>query len=132
MVRRAGITLRLRVDFGAAASVGPGKIALLENIHRQESLSQAARELGMSYRRAWQLLTDLNRSFSKPVASVSTGGFGGGGATLTPFGRKLVKLYRALERQAMASARRKFSGVATAAKPGVRPKRMRLSRRPKA
>ena len=132
MARRADLTLRLRVDFGATASVGPGKIALLEHIERQESLSQAARELGMSYRRAWQLMTDLNRSFSKPVATASTGGFGGGGAALTPFGRDLVKKYRAFERQATAAARRKFSGVATVADRTVRTKRTRLSRRPKA
>ncbi|MGH8262500.1 MAG: winged helix-turn-helix domain-containing protein [Steroidobacteraceae bacterium] len=131
MARRTDINLRLRVDFGAAASVGPGKIALLEHIERQASLSQAARELGMSYRRAWQLMTDLNRSFSQAVATASTGGFGGGGASLTPFGRKLVKTYRALERQATASARRKFSRVATVTDPAARPKRMRLSRRPK-
>lgn len=132
MVRRTDIHLRLRVDFGARASVGPGKIALLEHIERKASLSQAARELGMSYRRAWQLMTDLNRSFSKPVATASTGGFGGGGATLTPFGRVLVKTYRALERQATAMARRGFSRVAATVNPGARPKKRRLSRRPKA
>ncbi|MDE2136948.1 MAG: LysR family transcriptional regulator, partial [Gammaproteobacteria bacterium] len=55
--------VRFRVDFGRDGSVGPGKIALLEHIGSRGSLSQAARELGMSYRRAWLLLASLNRAF---------------------------------------------------------------------
>lgn len=131
MVRRTDITLRLRVDFGATASVGPGKIALLEHIERTQSLSRAARELGMSYRRAWQLMSDLNRSFSKAVATASTGGAGGGGATLTAFGRNLIKAYRGLERQATATARRKLAGIVGRVERAARPRRKRLSRRPK-
>jgi molybdate transport repressor ModE-like protein len=65
--------------------VGPGKIELLEQIERAGSLSKAARDNGMSYRRAWQLLESLNSSFATPVAVARMGGYGGGGATtLTP------------------------------------------------
>jgi molybdate transport system regulatory protein len=91
------LTVRFRVDFGSECSVGVGKIELLEGIARTGSLSQAAREMRMSYRRAWLLLEDLNLSFDQPVANTSVGGRGGGGAMLTPFGVRLVAGYRKLD-----------------------------------
>ncbi|HEY0799584.1 MAG TPA: LysR family transcriptional regulator, partial [Steroidobacteraceae bacterium] len=91
------LTLRFRVDFGTDCSVGLGKIELLEGIAQTGSLSKAAREMQMSYRRAWLLLEDLNRSFDQPVARASVGGRGGGGAILTTFGQRLVDGYRKLE-----------------------------------
>ena len=111
MPRPSPISIRLRIDFSPSASIGPGKIALLEHIERHQSLSQAARELGMSYRRAWQLLDDLNHSFAEPVATASTGGIGGGGAELTDFGRELVLAYRGIEAAANEKARRRLSSL---------------------
>lgn len=101
------LAIRLRVDLGPGRSVGPGKIALLEQIEHCGSLSQAARQLKMSYRRAWLLLDDLNHAFSEAVTTASIGGAGGGGARLTPFGRRVVAGYREVERAAgeMAAAR---------------------------
>ena len=91
------LTVRFRVDFGNGCSVGVGKIELLEGIARTGSLSQAAREMRMSYRRAWLLLEDMNLSFDHPVANASVGGRGGGGVVLTSFGSGLVAGYRRLE-----------------------------------
>jgi molybdate transport system regulatory protein len=91
------VQVRFRVDFGDRCSIGVGKIELLEGIARTGSLSQAAREMHMSYRRAWLLLADLNQSFDDPVATTSTGGAGGGGAFVTPFGARLIASYRKLE-----------------------------------
>jgi len=91
------LTVRFRVDFGNRSSVGIGKIELLEGIERTGSLSQAAREMHMSYRRAWLLLDDLNTSFDHRVARASVGGRGGGGVVLTEFGSGLVAGYRRLE-----------------------------------
>lgn len=91
------LTVRFRVDFGNRCSVGVGKIELLEGIARTGSLSQAAREMRMSYRRAWLLLEDMNLSFDHPVAHASVGGRGGGGVVLTSFGSGLVAGYRRLE-----------------------------------
>jgi molybdate transport system regulatory protein len=91
------LAVRFRVDFGKRCSVGVGKIELLEGIARTGSLSQAARDMRMSYRRAWLLLEDLNVSFDRKVAEASVGGRGGGGAVLTPFGSNLVAGYRRLE-----------------------------------
>ena len=92
-------TVRFRVDFGSRCSVGIGKVELLEGIARTGSLSQAARDMRMSYRRAWLLLEDLNSNFDHPVAHASVGGRGGGGVVLTPFGTQLVAGYRRLESQ---------------------------------
>ena len=91
------LTVRFRVDFGNRCSVGIGKIELLEGIARTGSLSQAAREMRMSYRRAWLLLEDMNLSFNHPVSRASVGGRGGGGVVLTSFGSGLVAGYRRLE-----------------------------------
>jgi molybdate transport system regulatory protein len=93
----SGPSVRFRVDFGGGCSVGIGKIELLEGIARSGSLSQAARGMRMSYRRAWLLLEDLNQSFEQPVAHASVGGRGGGGVVLTAFGVSLVAGYRRLE-----------------------------------
>jgi len=75
----AQVSVSFRVDFSPDCAVGPGKIALLEHISSTGSLSEAARKLKMSYRRAWLLLEDLNTSFQQPVAQMSVGGRGGGG-----------------------------------------------------
>jgi len=93
----SGLIVRFRVDFGGGCSVGIGKIELLEGIARSGSLSQAARSMRMSYRRAWLLLEDMNLNFEQPVAKASVGGRGGGGVVLTPFGVSLVAGYRRLE-----------------------------------
>ena len=103
--------VRFRVDFGRDVAIGPGKIALLEQIERGGSLSQAARALGMSYRRAWQLLASLNRCFREPVAVSAKGGRRGGGATLTAFGRELIRTYRDFDAEVQARAARHFRPI---------------------
>jgi molybdate transport system regulatory protein len=99
----AGARLTLRVDFGADRAIGPGKVLLLEAIRDSGSISQAGRSLGMSYRRAWLLVDDMNRCFREPVVTAQPGGAQGGGAALTAFGNKLIRNYRAIETQAMAA-----------------------------
>jgi molybdate transport system regulatory protein len=111
------IKVRLRVDFSGACSVGIGKIELLESIATSGSLSQAARAMGMSYRRAWLLLADLNESFEQPVATTMTGGSGGGGARLTPLGKRLIAGYRRLESDLMPLANRCLEDVGKKALP---------------
>jgi len=97
-------SIRLRIDLSPDSALGPGKIALLEHIETTGSLSQAARELGMSYRRAWLLLDDVNRMFTDPATTASVGGSGGGGAQLTDLGRAIVKAYREIEEAAVKAA----------------------------
>jgi molybdate transport system regulatory protein len=131
VVTRASLGVRLRIDLGES-SLGPGKIALLEQIHTSGSLSQAARELKMSYRRAWLLLDDLNHAFSEPVSTASVGGAGGGGAQLTDFGRKLIESFRELEQASRELAGRRFGWLAelTATQPRGLPRRSLARTRP--
>ncbi len=95
--------LWLRIDF-AEGRVGPGKIALLEAIQREGSISAAARALGMSYRRAWELVAELNKIFTAPVVERVTGGSGGGGARLTELGEALLVGFRDIEAAASRAA----------------------------
>lgn len=95
--------ISLRIDL-PTGRIGPGKIALLEAIGREGSISAAGRALGMSYKRAWDLVDALNRQAGAPVVAASPGGAGGGGARLTEAGRGLVEDYRAIERAALRAA----------------------------
>ena len=100
-----GVRLTLRVDFGTDRAIGPGKVLLLEAIRDTGSISQAGRSLGMSYRRAWLLVDDMNRCFREPVVTAQPGGAQGGGAALTAFGQKVVQKYRKIETEATAAAK---------------------------
>lgn len=91
--------IRIRIDFAENVHVGPGKIALLEAIKSNGSISDAARSLGMSYRRAWMLIDSLKQGFSEAVTISAAGGAGGGGARVTTFGANLIRQYRILERE---------------------------------
>jgi molybdate transport system regulatory protein len=99
------VRLTVRIDFGAERALGPGKVRLLEAIGKTGSISRAGRALGMSYRRAWLLVDDMNRTFRAPVVATQPGGARGGGAELTPFGLELIETYRAIEAQASAAAK---------------------------
>ena len=88
---------RLRITSGEAIAVGPGKIALLEAIAETGSITAAAKSLEMSYRRAWMLLDELNRSLKKPAVDSAKGGQHGGGSEITDVGRQVIELYRRIE-----------------------------------
>jgi molybdate transport system regulatory protein len=89
--------LKLIAEFTNGRAVGPGKIQLLEAIEKAGTIAQAGRNLGMSYRRAWMLVDDMNNCFRNPVIEAQPGGSQGGRATLTPLGKKLIEQYRAIE-----------------------------------
>jgi len=92
--------LRMRVTCGDAIALGPGKIALLEALDAAGSITAAARALGMSYRRAWLLVEELNTHMREPAVQTVQGGARGGGSRLTPAGREVLRLYRTIERRA--------------------------------
>ncbi|MFC5302398.1 winged helix-turn-helix domain-containing protein [Azospira restricta] len=100
---------RLRVLLGASIAIGPGKAELLEAIGRSGSISAAAREMGMSYRRAWLLVEAVNAAFAEPVVATATGGSGGGGAQLTAFGAEVVARYRRMENLAERAVAEEFA-----------------------
>ncbi|WP_077037074.1 winged helix-turn-helix domain-containing protein [Pelomonas sp. KK5] len=95
------LKLRMRVSVGEVIAIGPGKIALLEALAEQGSITAAAKSLDMSYRRAWLLIDELNRSLVEPAVASATGGQRGGGSELTPAGRRLIELYRGIEAEAL-------------------------------
>src|SRR5277367_2975339 len=96
----------IRLDLASGARIGPGKIAVLEEIARSGSISAAGRALRMSYRRTWELVEDLNRSLGAPVVETAAGGSGGGGAVLTRAGKAVVERYRAIEMDTALAARK--------------------------
>lgn len=103
--------LSVRVDLGGHR-LGPGKVALLEAIALDGSISAAARRMGMSYRRAWELVENLNKAFGTPVVATATGGNRGGGTSLTPTGEEVVSRYRAIEQDALKSAEAHLDALA--------------------
>jgi molybdate transport system regulatory protein len=111
----AAPVVRFRIDFAEHSSVGPGKISLLEAIRDAGSLSRGARNIGMSYRRAWLLVESLKQSFREPVTMASTGGKDGGGMLVTEFGGALIKNYRELERDFATMAERRLHPIITTA-----------------
>jgi molybdate transport system regulatory protein len=94
---------RIRVLLGSAFAIGPGKADLLQAIAQTGSISAAARSMDMSYRRAWLLIDTMNQCFRKSVVDTATGGKGGGGAHITPFGRAVLRRYRVIEVRAAAA-----------------------------
>lgn len=97
-------SISLRLDLSSRGKIGPGKVELLERIASHGSISAGAREMNMSYKRAWLLIEDLNQLFGKPVVAARKGGPRGGGAELTAIGLSIVAHYRAIERSAEAAA----------------------------
>ncbi|HEY8252479.1 MAG TPA: LysR family transcriptional regulator [Burkholderiales bacterium] len=101
MARYRGLTLRILA--GRSPAMGPGKAELIERIAGTGSISAAARAMGMSYRRAWQLAEALNKDYRERVVSTAAGGARGGGARVTPFGLRVLAEYRAMEEKASAA-----------------------------
>ncbi len=97
--------LRLRLVFGNDAMLGPGKAELLEFIREEGSIAGAGRRMGMSYKRAWQLVEHLNAAFREPLVDSARGGARGGGARLTEAGELVLANYhRLVERLAQEGA----------------------------
>jgi molybdate transport system regulatory protein len=104
----AGTHLSIRIDLASGGRIGPGKIVLLEAIRATGSISAAARSIGMSYRRAWLLVDEINRTLREPAVTAETGGRKGGGAVVTAAGEKMVAAYRSIETQARKAAGEEF------------------------
>lgn len=103
-IMNSQVKFRLRFYSNDTIAIGPGKVELLEAIGAAGSISGAARQLGMSYRRAWLLLEELNGSLRSPAVSTTTGGARGGGASLTDVGQAIIAHYRSIEALARQTA----------------------------
>ena len=103
--------LSVRIDLAPEGRIGPGKIQLLENIREHGSISAAGRAMDMSYKRAWDLVDEINRICRQSAVEPQTGGKNGGGSVLTPFGISLVKRYRKVERDAASAVRKELQAL---------------------
>lgn len=104
-------SLSVRIDFDSGSRLGPGKIQLLESIAACGSISAAGRAMDMSYKRAWDLVDEINKMCGQAAVARQTGGKHGGGATLTAFGASLVERYRRIERAAATAARKDLASL---------------------
>jgi molybdate transport system regulatory protein len=106
-----GTRLSIRIDLENGDRIGPGKITLREAIRDTGSISAGARKIGMSYRRAWLLVEQINTAFEGPSVAAAMGGPHGGGAVLTPVGERVIDIYRSIEKAARKSASDEFRAV---------------------
>jgi molybdate transport system regulatory protein len=99
-----GVKVRVWVERDGKKVLGPGRVELLGHIESLHSITAAAKKMNMSYRRAWTLVRDMNTAAGEPLVELTTGGAGGGGATLTPRGREAIALYQRLVARVTAAA----------------------------
>jgi molybdate transport system regulatory protein len=95
--------IKLRIDFDGDRYIGHGRIQLLELIGQHGSIAQAAKAMGMSYKRAWYLMDEFSAMFTDPLIERQHGGRGGGAAKLTPFGADVIRHYRDMEAKALVA-----------------------------
>jgi len=114
--------IKIRIDFDGERYIGHGRIQLLELIGEHGSIAQAAKAMGMSYKRAWYLMDEFNSMFADPLIERQHGGRGGGAAKLTPFGADLVRQYRYMEEKVLTVFAKPLASIekhlVAAAKPG--------------
>lgn len=105
------IQFRLRIYRDESIAIGPGKVHLLEAIAETGSITAAAKHLGMSYRRAWLLIDEMNRALAHPAVNTAAGGSHGGGTALTGVGEAIIKHYRAIESAARVAGARDLAAL---------------------
>lgn len=96
-MKEQNLKLQIRILLEQNIAFGPGKADLLEAIEKTGSISQAAKSMNMSYRRAWQLVDTMNQCFERALVETQTGGTHGGGAAITALGQKVLQQYRQME-----------------------------------
>ncbi|MCH7335120.1 LysR family transcriptional regulator [Acinetobacter sp. NIPH 2699] len=106
------LKLHVRILSEEQIAFGPGKAELLEAIQRTGSISQAAKSMNMSYRRAWQLVDTMNQCFHSNLVETQTGGTHGGGAVVTDFGQVILKKFRVMEQKAKIALEADFEDIA--------------------
>ena len=111
MPNTSNIRCRFRIMSGDLLALGPGKVDLLESIDNMGSISEAARQSNISYRRAWDMVDTMNKCFSEPLVKSVTGGKGGGGATLTSLGKRVVEIYRNMEKKASMATQEEWKSL---------------------
>jgi molybdate transport system regulatory protein len=108
--------LTVRIDFDDDVAFGPGKARLLECVESEGSIRGAAIAMGMSYRRAWMLLKEIEGIVGAPVVAGAAGGAKGGGTHLTALGRSVINRYRTIENRAEEAVRGELNALAALAR----------------
>lgn len=118
------VRLFLRIDFEQSGGLlGPGMMQLLERIAAQGSIRSAAISMGMSYRKAWLLIKQMQVTFGGPVVTSAKGGSSGGGTDLTELGLTLLKTYRRIEEQVARATRVDLEALAGMVNASAKPRR---------
>ncbi|MBW4329888.1 LysR family transcriptional regulator [Stakelama sp. CBK3Z-3] len=104
-MRIGALKLKVQIFCGDAIAMGPGKADLLDAIEGEGSISAAAKAMGMSYRRSWLLVDEMNRCWPEPLVEAVAGGGRRSGARLTAMGARVRDLYRTLEQDVESAAR---------------------------
>ena len=99
------IEIKLKVQVGTKSQFGPGKVFLMEAIQETGSISAAAKKIGMSYRKAWKLVNNLNLISKNKMVYTSIGGKGHGGTKLTSTGKAFIELYRRMEKKILVTVK---------------------------
>ena len=81
---------------------GPGRVELLQKIEKTGSINKAAGEMGMSYKKAWEMINALNTQAGKPLVVTQTGGEKGGGSVITEEAKQLIAYHQQLRERFMA------------------------------
>ncbi|WP_418650202.1 winged helix-turn-helix domain-containing protein [Tenacibaculum aestuariivivum] len=87
------IKSKIWIEVDDSIFLGDGRIKLLKSINNTSSLSKSAKELGMSYKKAWNLINSVNKYAIKPMVIKNVGGVSGGGTKLTPYGIKMIAAF---------------------------------------
>jgi molybdate transport system regulatory protein len=118
--------LSIRIDFDPSGSaLGPGMAQLLERVAELGSIRRAAASMDMSYRKAWLLIQDVQKTFDGPVVTAEVGGIAGGGTRLTDLGISLLKTYRRIESRAAAAVETDLGILSAMVKVNAVPRRKR-------
>jgi molybdate transport system regulatory protein len=103
-------SLAVHLELPNGGTFGPEDLALIDMIRIERSIIGASRALGLSYRKCWLSVDALNRTFESPVVATYPGRKGGG-AEITPFGERLVALYRSIERHTSTTAKKSLEEI---------------------
>lgn len=116
--------LSIRIDFEPSGSaLGPGMAQLLEQVAELGSIRRAAASMGMSYRKAWLLIQEMQKTFDGPVVTAEAGGVAGGGTQLTELGNTLLKIYRRVESRAADATQAELGALSALVRSNASPRR---------
>jgi molybdate transport system regulatory protein len=116
--------LSIRIDFEPSGSaLGPGMAQLLERVAELGSIRRAAASMGMSYRKAWLLIQEVQKTFDGAVVKAEAGGVSGGGTVLTELGNSLLTIYRRVESRAADAAESELKLLSQMVRANAAPRR---------